>query len=110
MKSTMATGFLLLALMIAVWCRRLKTPVMIHSDKGSEFGSDEFNRWCKDNLLLPSMFRRENCWDNAVAESFFSSLKKERIKRHIYASSQEGKSDVFNYIEGGCTGFCVNGG
>lgn len=49
--------------MIAVWRRRPKTPVMIHSDKGSEFGSDEFNRWCKDNLLLPSMFRRENCWD-----------------------------------------------
>ena len=46
------------------------------------------------------MSRRGNCWDNAVAESFFSSLKKERIKRHIYATRQDAKSDVFDYIEG----------
>ena len=49
---------------------------------------------------MPSMSRRGNCWDNAVAESFFSSLKKERIKRHIYATRQDAKSDVFDYIEG----------
>ena len=72
----------------AVWRRRPKNPVMIHSDQGSQFGSDEFNRWCKDNQLVPSMSRRGNCWDNAVAESFFSNLKKERIKRRIYASRQ----------------------
>ena len=71
----------------------------IHSDQGSQFGSDDFNRRCKDNALLPSMNRRGNCWDNAVAESFFSSLKKERIKRCIYASRQNTKSDLFDYIE-----------
>jgi putative transposase len=100
MKSTMATELVLDALMMAVWRRRPKAPVMIHSDQGSQFGSDEFNRWCKDNRLVPSMSRRGNCWDNAVAESFFSSLKKERIKRHIYATRQDAKSDVFDYIEG----------
>jgi putative transposase len=100
MNSTMATELVLDAMMMAVWRRRPKTPVMIHSDQGSQFGSDDFNRWCKDNQLVPSMSRRGNCWDNAVAESFFSSLKKERIKRHIYASRQEAKSDVFDYIEG----------
>ena len=100
MKSTMATELVLDALMMAVWRRRPQTPVMIHSDQGSQFGSDEFNRWCKDNHLVPSMSRRGNCCDNAVAESFFSNLKKERIKRHIYASRQESKSDVFDYIEG----------
>nr|WP_210543235.1 IS3 family transposase [Rhodoferax sp. PAMC 29310] len=100
MNSTMATELVLDALMMAVWRRRPKTPVMIHSDQGSQFGSDDFNRWCKDNQLVPSMSRRGNCWDNAVAESFFSSLKKERIKRRIYASRQEAKSDVFDYIEG----------
>ena len=99
MKSTMATELVLDALMMAVWRRRPKTPVMIHSDQGSQFGSDDFNRWCKDNQLVPSMSRRGNCWDNAVAESFFSSLKKERIKRHIYATRQDAKSDVFDYIE-----------
>lgn len=46
------------------------------------------------------MSRRGNCYDNAVAESFFSSLKRERIKRRIYASRQEAGSDVFDYIEG----------
>ena len=56
---------------------------MIHSDQGGQFGSDDFNRW-----------------DNAVAEFFLSSLKKERIKRHIYATRQDAKSDVFDYIEG----------
>ena len=100
MNSTMATELVLDAMMMAVWRRRPKTPVMIHSDQGSQFGSDDFNRWCKDNYLVPSMSRRGNCWDNAVAESFFSSLKKERIKRHIYATRQDAKSDVFDYIEG----------
>jgi putative transposase len=70
MNSTMATELVLDALMMAVWRRRPKTPVMIHSDQGSQFGSDDFNRWCKDNQLVPSMSRRGNCWDNAVAESF----------------------------------------
>jgi putative transposase len=100
MKSTMTTELALDALMMACWRRRPKNPVIIHSDQGSQFGSDEFNRWCQDNALRPSMSRRGNCWDNAVAESFFSSLKKERIKRQIYASRQEAQSDVFDYIEG----------
>ena len=100
MDASMATKLVLDALMMAVWRRQPETPVMIHSDQGSQFGSDDFNRWCADNRLLPSMSRRGNCWDNAVAESFFSSLKKERIKRRIYATRQEAKSDVFEYIEG----------
>ena len=100
MKAAMATELVLDALMMAVWRRRPKAPVMIHSDQGSQFGSDDFNRWCKDNRLVPSMSRRGNCWDNAAAESFFSSLKKERVKRRIYAFRLEAKSDVFDYIEG----------
>jgi len=99
MNSTMATELVLDAMMMAVWRRRPQAPVMIHSDQGSQFGSDDFNRWCKDNNLVPSMSRRGNCWDNAVAESFFSSLKKERIKRRIYATRQDAKSDVFDFIE-----------
>jgi putative transposase len=100
MSSSMATEVVLDALIMAVWRRRPKTPVMIHSDQGSQFGSDDFNRWCKDNRLVPSMSRRENCWDNAVAESFSSSLKKERIKRRIYPTRADARSDVFDYIEG----------
>lgn len=100
MKPTMATELVLDALLMAVWRRRPKQSVIIHSDQGSQFGSDDFNRWCKDNRLVPSMSRRGNCYDNAVAESFFSSLKKERIKRNIYATWAQAKSDIFDYIEG----------
>lgn len=72
---------------------------MIHSDQGSQFGSDEFSRWSKENQLITSMSRRGNCYDNAVAESFFSDLKKEKIKNRIYNTREEAKSDVFEYIE-----------
>lgn len=70
------------------------------ADQGSQFGSDDLNRWCKDNRLVPSTSRRGNCWDNAVAESFFGSLKKERIKRRIYPTRDNARSDVFDSIEG----------
>jgi putative transposase len=99
MKPTMATEIVLDALTMAVWRRKPKQPVIIHSDQGSQFGSDDFIRWCKDNRLEPSMSRRGNCYDNAVAESFFSSLKKEHIKRRIYVSREEAKSEIFEYIE-----------
>ena len=100
MKATMATELVLDAVTMAVWRRRPKQPVIIHSDQGSQFGSDDFTRWCKDHQLVPSMSRRGNCYDNAVVESFFSSLKKERIKRRIFASRQEARAEVFDYIEG----------
>jgi putative transposase len=64
MSASVATELVLDALMMAVWRRRPKTPVMIHSDQGSQFGRDDFNRWCKDNRLVPSMSRRGNCWGN----------------------------------------------
>jgi putative transposase len=99
MKSTMATEIVLDALMMAVWRRKPKHEVIIHSDQGSQFGSDDFVRWCRDNRLIPSMSRRGNCYDNAVAESFFSSLKKERIRRTIYATREQAKSELFDYIE-----------
>jgi putative transposase len=56
-------------------------------------------RFCADNGLTPSMNRRGNCWDNAVAEPFFSSLKKERIKKRVYKTRDLCLAIVFNYIE-----------
>lgn len=99
MKPTMATEIVLDALLMAVWRRKPKHPIIIHSDQGSQFSSDDFARWCKDHQLIPSMSRRGNCYDNAVAESFFSSLKKERIKRKIYSTREAAKSEIFEYIE-----------
>ena len=99
MQSRMETRLVLDALTMAVWRRKPKNGLIIHSDQGSQFGSDAFARWCKDNRLSPSMSRRGNCWDNAVAESFFSSLKSELIKKKIYPSRSVAKSEIFEYIE-----------
>lgn len=62
--------------MMAVWRRKPDGEVIVHSGQGSQYGSDDWQRFCRVNNLAPSMSRRGNCWDNAVAESFFSSLKK----------------------------------
>jgi putative transposase len=99
MKPTMHRELVLDALMMAVWRRKPKKAVMIHSDQGSQYGSDDWVRFCKTNNLNPSMSRRANCWDNAVAESFFSSLKKERIKKRIYKTRELARADIFDYIE-----------
>jgi putative transposase len=68
MGSRMQTSLVLNTLTMAMWRRRPKESVIIHSDQGNQFGSDEFNRWCEDNRLSPSMSRRGNCWDNSVTE------------------------------------------
>lgn len=99
MKPTLARELVLDALLMAVWRRHPRQPVMVHSDQGSQYGSDEWIRFCRANRLEPSMSRRGNCWDNAVAESFFSSLKKERIKKRIYKTRNLARADVFDYIE-----------
>lgn len=99
MKPTIHRELVLDALMMAVWRRKPRHTVMIHSDQGSQYGSDDWVRFCKAHKLKPSMSRRANCWDNAVAESFFSSLKKERIKKRIYKTREMARADVFDYIE-----------
>jgi putative transposase len=99
MKPTLHRSLVVDALLMAVWRRRPKEKVLIHSDQGTQYGSDDWNRFCLAHNLDPSMSRRGNCWDNAVAESFFSSLKKERIRKRIYKTRDLAKADVFDYIE-----------
>jgi putative transposase len=86
------------AVLMAVRRRRPRRTV-IHSDQGTQYGSDAWRRFCRSNRLQPSMSRKANCWDNAVAESFFSSLKKERIKKQIYKNRELAKADVADYID-----------
>jgi putative transposase len=99
MQPTLHRDLVLDALLMAVWRRKPKQPVIVHSDQGSQYGSDDWMRFCKAHKLDPSMSRRGNCWDNAVAESFFSSLKKERIRKHVYRTRDLAKTDIFEYIE-----------
>ena len=99
MKPTLAKEMVLDALVMAVWRRQPHHTVLVHSDQGAQYGSDDWRRFCREHNLEHSMSRRGNCWDNAVAESFFSSLKKERIKKRVYKTRDLARADVFDYIE-----------
>ena len=90
--------FVLDAILMAVWRGKPKRKVLIHSDQGKQYGSDDWLRLCRDHGLEPSMSRRGNGWDNAVVESFFRRLKKERIKKRIYKTRERARADVFDYI------------
>ena len=83
MKPRMTSDLALDALLAAVWRRKPQGNVMVHSDQGSQFSSGDWQSFLKANHLVGSMSRRGNCHDNAVAESFFQLLKRERIKRQI---------------------------
>lgn len=95
---TIGRGLVLDAVLMAVRRRRPK-KVIIHSDQGSQYGSDDWQRFCRTNGLILSMSRRGNCWDNAVAESFFSSLKKEHIKKRIYKNRSIARAGIAEYID-----------
>lgn len=99
MQPRMTTDLVLQALTMALWRRKPKAPVLLHSDQGSQYSSHEWQAFLKANDLIGSMSRRGNCHDNACAESFFQLLKRERIKRKTYATRDEAKADVFDYIE-----------
>src|SRR5215208_1060004 len=79
--------------------RRHPRYTVIHSDQGTQYGSDAWRRFCRSIHWEPSMSRKGNCWDNAVAESFFSSLKKERIKKQIYKNRELALADLTAYID-----------
>jgi putative transposase len=87
------------ALLMAVWRRQPANTVMVHSDQGSQYSSYDWRDFLQTHNLQQSMSRRGNCHDNAVAESFFQLLKRERIRRKIYATRDEATQDVFDYIE-----------
>lgn len=99
MQSRIDRELVLSALLMAVWRRQPKTEVIVHSDQGSQFGSDDWRAFLRTHRLVASMSRRGNCYDNAVAESFFQLLKRERIRRRIYSTREAARRDVFEYIE-----------
>ena len=99
MGSRIDTSLVLDALLMALWRRQPRTPVMVHSDQGCQFTGHEWQTFLRDHNLVSSMSRRGNCHDNAVAESFFQLLKRERIRRRVYATRDDARADVFNYIE-----------
>jgi len=99
MQPRQTTNVVLQALLAAIWRRKPKGRVLVHSDQGSQFTSLEWASYLKHHDMEPSMSRRGNCHDNAVAESFFNLLKRERIRRKVYRTRDEARADVFDYIE-----------
>jgi putative transposase len=99
MQSRQTTDVVLQALLMAVWRRKLENKVLVHSDQGFQFTSMDWASFLKHHNLEHSMSRRGNFHDNAVAESFFNLLKRERIRRRTYKTRAEARQDVFDYIE-----------
>ncbi|WP_442965370.1 DDE-type integrase/transposase/recombinase [Pseudomonas sp. CGJS7] len=98
-KQTIHRELVLDAMAKAVRCRRPRNA-LIHSDQGTQYGSDAWHRFFEASHIEPSMGGRDNCCDYAVTESFLSGLKKERIKKRIYADRDTAMQDIAKYIGG----------
>jgi putative transposase len=107
MSDTMTAQLVTDALMMAISRRGKPDALLHHSDQGSQYTSEQFQRLMADNPVLSfaeggvacSMSRSGNVWDNAAMESFFSSMKTERIGRKTYRTRNHAKADVFDHIE-----------
>lgn len=99
MQSRQTTDLVLQAMLIAVWRRKPKNRVLIHSNQGSQFTSIDWASFLRHHNLKHSMSRRGNCHDNASAESVFNLFKRERIRRTTYRTRGDARQDVFDYIE-----------
>jgi putative transposase len=99
MKAEMSAQLVTDALLMAIWRRGRPDALLHHSDRGSQYTSEQFQRLMADNGVDCSMSRSGNVWDNAAMESFFSSLKTERIGRKVYRTRDAARADVFDYIE-----------
>jgi putative transposase len=98
MSATMAAQLVNDALVMAIW-RRGKPRALLHSDRGSQYISEGFQRLMADHGVTCSMSRSGNVWDNVAMESFFSSLKTESLARKIYRTRDAARAEVFDYIE-----------
>jgi putative transposase len=99
MQARMTSQLVADALMMAIWRRGRPQELLHHSDQGSQYTSEHFQRLLAEQGVTCSMSRAGEVWDNSAMESFFSSLKTERTERKLYRSRDEARSDVFDYIE-----------
>lgn len=99
MAERMTRELAMSALTMAVWQRRPEPGVVVHSDRGSQYASGDYQALLKTHGFLCSMSRKGDCYDNAAMESFFHSLKVEQVNGCRYRTREEAKADVFEYIE-----------
>ena len=86
------------ALYQALWRRGFPKNVIMHTDRGSQYCSKQYQKLLQSYNLVCSMSRKANCWDNAVAESFFKTLKAELVYQTKYHTRAQAKQDIFEYI------------
>src|ERR1700722_10570899 len=99
MSAEMTAQLVTDALVMAIWRRGKPEALLHHSDRGSQYTSEQFQRLLTELGVTCSMSRAGNVWDNAAMESFFSSLKIERTAGKTYRTRDEARADVFDYIE-----------
>jgi putative transposase len=99
MSAAMTAQLVTDALVMAIWRRGKPDALLHHSDRGSQYTSEQFQRLMADHGVVCSMSRSGNIWDNAAMESFFSSLKTERTARKTHRTRDDAKAEVFDYIE-----------
>lgn len=87
------------AVLMALWQRSDRSPVILHSDRGTQFTSDEYQRFLAGHNLICSMSGVGSCADNAAVEGCFGRLKRERVNRRQYRARAEARADIFDYIE-----------
>ncbi len=100
MSERINAGLVCQALNLAYWRRKPPAGLIMHSDRGSQYASDEHRRLLTDYRMIQSMSRRASCWDNAPMESFFKTLKVERTHRLRYDTRAAAKLDIVDWIEG----------
>jgi putative transposase len=99
MQPMMTAQLVMDALLMAIFRRGRPQAVLHHSDQGLQYTSEHFQRLLESHGIVCSMSRRGNCWDNAAMESFFSTLKTERLSKKHYRTRDDLRTDVFDYIE-----------
>ena len=88
------------ALQMAVVQRQIAGKVIVHTDRGSQYASTDYRRFLDKHGLVASMSRKGDCWDNAVAESFFATLKLELAMKTIWSTRDEARAAIFRYKHG----------
>ena len=98
MSSRMRAQLVCDALTMATWQRQPNAGLIVHSDQGVQYASNQYRQLLKSRGFIGSMSKKGCCWDNAVAESFFGSLKQERVHWRSYQTRREAQQDILNYI------------
>lgn len=99
MSHRMEKELVIQAVLMALWQRKQSGDVILHSDRGSQYTSHEYQHFLKSHHIISSMSAVGSCYDNAAAESFFGLLKRERVNRRKYTTRAEARTDIFDYIE-----------